>query len=253
VSEASTAAATWSTLVESASAPYQRSGRFAWHFARGKLRRDPVFSHLIERGLIAPHSRVLDIGCGQGLLASVIRAAAAAASQGRWPSGWAAAPVDVRVAGIELHARDVARARTALGDGAELVCADMRTAPFAAADTVVLLDVLHYLGIAEQDAVLARVRAALPDGGRLVLRVGDAASRGRFAASRWVDRLVTLARGQGFARPAGRTLAAWQHRLHELGFAVASEPMHKGTPFANVLLVGTVIARDATRAGGVTT
>jgi SAM-dependent methyltransferase len=243
------AAATWSTLIESASAPYRRSSRFAWHFARGKLRRDPVFSHLIERGLIAPHTRVLDIGCGQGLLASLIRAAAAAASQGRWPSAWAAAPVDVRVAGIEVLARDVARARAALGDGAELVCADMRTAAFAAADTVVLLDVLHYLGIAEQDAVLARARAALPDGGRLVLRVGDAASRGRFAASGWVDRLVTLARGQGFGRPAGRTLAAWRQRLHELGFAVASEPMNKGTPFANVLIVGTVIAGDASRTG----
>ena len=242
------AAASWSTLVESASAPYQRSGRFAWHFARGKLRRDPVFSHLIERGLIAPHSRVLDIGCGQGVLASLIRAAARLASQGRWPSDWAEAPVDVRIAGIEVLARDVARARAALGDSAEFVCADMRSAAFAAADTVVLLDVLHYLSIAEQDAVLARVRIALPEGGRLVLRVGDAASRGRFAASGWVDRLVTLARGQGFGRHAGRTLAAWQRRLRELGFAVASEPMHKGTPFANVLLVGTVMTRDASRA-----
>ena len=74
--------------------------------------------------------------------------------------------------------------------------------------------------------MLARVRAALADGGRLVLRVGDAASRRRFAASSWVDRLVTLARGQGFGRPAGRTLAAWQARLRALGFAVASEPMH---------------------------
>ncbi len=243
-SPAATAPTTWHALVETASAPYRRAGRFAWHFARGKLRRDPVFSHLIERGLIAPHSRVLDIGCGQGLLASVVRAAAGVASQGRWPSAWAAAPIDVRVAGIEVLARDVARARAALGDGAEIVCADMRTAAFAAVDIVVLLDVLHYLGIADQDAVLARVRAALPDGGRLVLRVGDASARGRFAASRWVDRVVTLARGQGFARPAGRTLAAWQRRLSELGFTVACEPMRKGTPFANVLIVATVIARD---------
>ncbi|MEO7115008.1 MAG: class I SAM-dependent methyltransferase [Caldimonas sp.] len=233
--------ATWSTLVEAASAPYQRSGRFAWHFARGKLSRDPVFSHLIARGLIAPRSRVLDIGCGQGLLASVVRAAASVASQGRWPSDWAQPPVDVRVAGIEVLARDVARARAALGDDAELVCADMRTAAFADADTVVLLDVLHYLSIAEQDAVLARVRAALPEGGRLVLRVGDAASRGRFEASGWVDRLVTLARGQGFRKTAGRTLASWRERLRELGFAIESEPMNMGTPFANVLLIGTVV------------
>ena len=117
---------TWRALVAAASAPYQRSGRFAWHFARGKLRWDPVFGHLLARGVIAPRSRVLDIGCGQGLLASLLAAAAAAASQGRWPSGWAAPPIDVRVSGIELQARDVARARDALGDSADIVCADMR-------------------------------------------------------------------------------------------------------------------------------
>jgi hypothetical protein len=121
----------------------------------------------------------------------------------------------------------------------------MRTTAFAHVDSVVILDVLHYLSIAEQDAVLARVRAALPIGGRLVLRVGDAAARRGFAASVWVDRIVSLARGQGFGRIAGRTLAAWQARLVELGFAVASEPMHGGTPFANVLLVATV-ALEAT-------
>ncbi|HEV7575403.1 MAG TPA: class I SAM-dependent methyltransferase [Caldimonas sp.] len=237
---AAEAAVAWRALVTAASDPYQRAGRFAWHFARGKLRWDPVFCHLVARGLIAPRTRVLDIGCGQGLLASLVAAAARAARQGRWPSDWAEAPVDVRVSGIELLARDVARARDALGDGTDIVCADMRTTAFSAVDIVVLLDVLHYVSVAEQDAVLARVRAALPIGGRLVLRVGDAAARRGFAASRWVDRIVTLLRGQGIGRQAGRTLAAWQARLAELGFAVASEPMRDGTPFANVLLVAVV-------------
>jgi hypothetical protein len=136
--------------------------------------------------------------------------------------------------------RDVERARHALGDGIDIVCADMRTTAFAAVDAVVILDVLHYVGIADQDAVLGRVRAALPIGGRLVLRIGDASARRGFTASTWVDRFVKLARGQGFGRPTGRTLAAWQARLADLGFAVTSEPMHGGTPFANILLVATV-------------
>lgn len=237
---AEAAAIAWRDLVAEASHPYRRAGRFAWHFARGKLRWDPVFGHLIARGLIAPRTRVLDIGCGQGLLASLIGAAARVARQDRWPRDWAAAPVDVRVRGIEVLARDVDRARRALGADADIVCADMRTTAFAEADLIVLLDVLHYVSIAEQDAVLARVRAALPIGGRLVLRIGDAAARPGFAASRWIDRLVTFARGQGCGRIAGRSLAAWRSRLEALGFAVASEPMRDGTPFANVLLVATV-------------
>jgi hypothetical protein len=89
--------------------------------------------------------------------------------------------------------------------------------------------------------VLARVRAALPPGGRLLLRIGDASSRGGFAVSHWVDRVVAFVRGRGFAPLAGRTLAAWHSRLEELGFAVASEPMRAGTPFANVLIVATAV------------
>ena len=125
----------------------------------------------------------------------------------------------------------------------------MRSAPFAEADTVVLLDVLHYMSEPEQDGVLARVRAALPTGGRLVLRIGDASSRAGFAIGRWVDRVVTFGRGHGLAPLAGRTLAAWRARLEELGFAVASEPMHAGTPFANVLIVATAVQPPGTAKG----
>ena len=117
----------------------------------------------------------------------------------------------------------------------------MRTTAFAAVDAVVILDVLHYVSIAEQDAVLARVRAALPIGGRLRAahrRCGGAARLRRERVGRPLS--SRCARGQGVGRQTGRTLAAWQARLAELGFAVASEPMHRGTPFANVLLVATV-------------
>ena len=47
----------WQTLRDMASAPYRSAGRFAWHFARGKLGMDPVFRHLLSRGLIAPRAK----------------------------------------------------------------------------------------------------------------------------------------------------------------------------------------------------
>jgi hypothetical protein len=47
VAMSSTAAAfAWPALSSGASASYRRAGRFALHFARGKLRWDPVFRHL---------------------------------------------------------------------------------------------------------------------------------------------------------------------------------------------------------------
>ena len=230
----------WPALLDAASAPYRSAGRFAWHFARGKLGMDPVFRHLLRQGLIAPNARVLDIGCGQGLLASLLRECSRFASHGHWPSQWAVPPAGVRVVGIELMSRDVQRARSALGDAAEFVCGDMRTTPFPAVDAVVILDVLHYISVAEQDAVLARVRAALPIGGHLLLRIGDAASRRGFLASQWVDAVVTFVRGHRVVPQFGRTLAAWIAQLESLGFEVHSEPMSQGTPFANVLLTARV-------------
>jgi ABC-type dipeptide/oligopeptide/nickel transport system ATPase component len=106
--------AAWRALVAAASAPYRHSGRHAHHFARNKLRGDRVFRHVLEHGLIAPRARILDLGSGQGLLASVLRVAGRAAQEGRWPAQWAPAPVDARVTGIELMGHDVARAETAL-------------------------------------------------------------------------------------------------------------------------------------------
>ncbi len=235
----------WPALVDAASAPYRSSGRFAWHFARGKLGIDPVFRHLLQTGLIAPQARVLDIGCGQGLLASLLRSCEDFERTGRWPSGWAAAPAAARVTGIELMPRDVARAKAALGDAAEFVCGDMRSVPFPAVDAVVILDVLHYITIPEQDAVLARVRAALPAGGRLLLRIGDASAKRGFVTSQWVDRVVTFVRGHRVVPQYGRTLAQWTAQLESIGFDVRSQPMSEGTPFANVLLVATVKAGAA--------
>ena len=252
-----TASQAWPALLDAASAPYRRLGAFPWRFARGKLGMDPVFRHLIEQGLVAPGARVLDIGCGQGLLASLLHSGAAMQRQGRWPAAWPPAPAATRFTGIELTERDVQRARDALGDvlaavpgeasgnAAHFICGDMCSTPFPEADAVVILDVLHYVGIAEQNDVLARVRRALPQGGRLLLRVGDAAAQGRHAFSRWVDALVMRIRHRRVLPQFGRTHAAWGAHLESLGFEVQSQPMSAGTPFANVLLIASVVRAPA--------
>lgn len=230
----------WQGLHRAACAPYRAAGRFAWHFARGKLGRDPVFRALLERGDLPAGARVLDIGCGQGLMASLLAAADALAAQGGWPAGWGAPPAGARYTGIELMARDVARAEAAVGSLASrprFACADMCGAALPASDVVLILDVLHYVDLATQDAVLARVRDALAPRGRLLLRIGDAADARRFAASQWVDRIVTLVRGHRVAPTFGRPLTAWISSLQRLGFSVRSVPMSRGTPFANVLLI----------------
>ena len=240
------------SLLEQATLPYRPLGNFAWLFARGKLRGDPAFAGLLQRGLIPSHARVLDIGCGQGLLAALLCSLDTKASaKPTWPKQWAPAPTGVSVRGIELMPRDVARAQAALGHlgkRAEFILGDMRSTDFGQADAVVILDVLHYVGYEAQDDVLRRVKAALAPGGRLLLRVGDAAAGLPFRISNWVDAVATFARGHRLSRLYCRTVSEWQKTLLDLGFAVEAIPMHQGTPFANVLLVARLPGHAATSA-----
>ena len=143
--------------------PIESAGRFAWHFSRSKLKRDPVFVGLLERGVIPDAQRLVDLGCGQGLLASWLRSAKALHDAGHWRPDWPAPPErrpDFR-SGVDAEGRR-ARARVALAGRGEFALGDIRTADFGRAEVFVILDVLHYLEYRDQLDVLRRVRDALP-------------------------------------------------------------------------------------------
>jgi SAM-dependent methyltransferase len=237
VSEASRRAAVPAPLLDAASQPYRSAGRFAYHFARGKLKGDPVFAAILAMGLLQGCSRVLDLGCGQGLLTAWLRAAERCYERGAWPRAWPAAPRLVSTLGIELMGPDVKRARRALGSDSQFLHGDIRTAPYGQHDAVVILDVLHYIPAASQREILRRARSALPTDGLLLLRVGDADGGFRFRYGQWTDRIVLTLRGQGWVRTHCRTVQQWQALLEESGFDCTALPMSQGTPFANVLLV----------------
>lgn len=227
-------------LFDAAVEPYRQAGKFATHFARGKLTGDPVFREILARGLIAPNTHVLDIGCGQGLLSAWLLAAERMAKNPGWPSGWKAAPYAVTGKGIELMPADVVRAEKALFahlNRFKFEVGDMCSTPFEIAETAVILDVLHYVPYAAQEDVLQRVLDALTPQGLLILRVGNAAGGLGFKVSNWVDHVVTLARGHSLSRLYCKPLVDWISQLERLGFQVEAKPMSQGTPFANVLLL----------------
>jgi SAM-dependent methyltransferase len=226
----------YASLLDAACAPYRAAGRFAWHFARGKLSGDPVFRALLDRSLVRDGALV-DLGCGQGLLAAWLLAARDRHDAGDWPSGRPRPPHLTSITGIELMPADLERARNALSPRARFEDGDIRLRAFGRADTIVILDVLHYITIAEQDAVLARVHGALNPGGVLLLRIGDAAGGFGFRWSTWIDRSVMWLRGHGWNPLWCRTLDEWTSALGRIGFGVEAQPMSSGTLFSNVLLV----------------
>jgi SAM-dependent methyltransferase len=225
------------TLARQAATRYPARDRFARHFAYGKLSGDPMFRHVLESGLIPPRARVVDLGSGQGVLAALLIAAKERHASGDWPATWPAPANPSAYVGIELMQKDVDRARAASDGAADHVCGDIRSTQLGAADTVLILDVLHYIDYAEQAQVLRRVRDALRPDGVLLLRVGDASDSWRFRYTVAVDRAVMRLRGHKLARLYNKPLARWKAELAELGFEAETLPMSEGTLFANVLLV----------------
>jgi len=224
-------------LIDAASAPYRRVGGWCYLHARNKLRADPAFAAILQMGLLTQRERILDLGCGQGLLAAWLLAARSCHARGTWPAGWPEPPQPRWIRGIELDATEVARAQSALADRAEFVRGDIRHIAFDSADALVILDVLHYIDYSSHGPLLKRARAALSAGGLLLLRIGDAAGGLRFRCGQWVDRTILLARGRGFGKIYCRALADWQGLLDECQFRTQAVPMSAGTPFANVLLI----------------
>lgn len=124
-----------------------------------------------------------------------------------------------------------------MGVPARFEQSDMRHVDFGQADVVVIMDVLHYVDIPAQEGVLRRVSDALPPGGLLLTRVGDARAGWGFWFSNWVDRSVAFFRGNRLPLLHCRPLAAWIQSLEGLGFSVETMPMNGDLPFANVMLV----------------
>ncbi len=236
-------------LIAQASEPYRAAGRFAYYFARGKLGGDPMFMDLLRLGPFPGDSRILDLGCGQGLLAAWLLAARRLYDAGDWPEGWPAAPRVADIRGVDFSRSDVTRAQLAVEGPARFEQGDMRLVDFGQADVVVMLDAVHYVDGPSQDDVLRRIRRALPPNGLLLARVGDADTGLGFQLSNWIDRTVVFFRGMGLPRLHCRPVPDWIRALEALGFRVETAPMNGDLPFANVLLIARLGEADGSASG----
>jgi len=225
------------SLVRAAARKYRAAGFNAYFFALGKLSFDPVFVALLREAHIPEGARILDLGCGQGLLLAWLLAAAEQHRAGPWPPGWPAPPQHLRFHGIERQERESAWGTSALGGRGQIETADLRRATLPPSDVVVLLDVLHYLDATEQLALLRRVAQCLSAQGRMLLRVTDLGPR--LSLTLVADRVGALLRGHAWPRYHTRPVDEWRQHLDRLGFVTSASPMSAGTPFSNVLLVAT--------------
>ena len=231
-------------LVARAATRFRAAGRGPYYFARGKLGGDPVFAALLRDGRIKDGARIVDVGCGLGILAALLTAAGTCEAQlaSDWPSTWAPAPKRWTLRGFDLRKHAISAGQRALADVSDRVTLsvdDVRHVTLPECDVVVMLDVLHYIDFIAQTRLLSNTHAVLAPAGTLLLRVGDAASNWRFRVTSAADWWVTFARQRSWPRFYCRSLADWISLLEGIGYSVVAQPMSQGTPFANVLLIAT--------------
>ena len=235
-------------LVRRASDRYVSMSITAWEFARGKLRKDPVYRAAVYEGLLAPApeaasasvpsqgdaaTALLDVGCGQGLMLALLAEARRDLRAGTWAGP--PAPCFDTMVGIETRQRVAAFARAALQGDADVLTQDARGAGLPPSNVVLLFDVLHLMSAAEQEQLLLTVLESLRPGGVLVIREADAAAGWRFAVVRAGNRIKALAVGEWKQTFHFRTAAGWISCLNRLGLSVEVHRMGQGTPFGNVL------------------
>ncbi len=225
-------------LREEAARHYLETGMLHWEFVRGKLRHDPLYFSLLRQDFLPHDGLLLDLGCGRGIFFALLVAARDLSGREQYPPDWPPPPAHLTFHGIEARPKTAAAARQALGDRAVIETADLRTAELPTANAILLLDVLHYLAPAEQEAVLGKAAAALAPGGVLLLREADADAGWRFTAARLQERFSSMFRGHFRPRFHYRGAAEWKEMLSHHGLTVDVQPMGMGTPYANVLLAG---------------
>ena len=201
---------------------YRACGRFAYRYVSAKLRYDPLYGMLPSLAARRTFGSVLDIGCGRGQLGIALLESGAATV----------------VLGFDRnreHLRQAARAAVGLPLRAE-PCDLAQCEALPKADTVFLIDVCYQLHTSAQNQLLRAAAGAARS--CIVIRTADPAQGWRSTLSRGMEWSCRPFWPHSGAHVNPRPLRDLTAIVTDHGFSVTMMPCWRGTPFANVLLVG---------------
>jgi uncharacterized protein (DUF2062 family)/trans-aconitate methyltransferase len=198
-------------------------------FVRWKLRLDRIFELLANENLGS--GTVVDLGCGYGITLSFVTFG----------------DNHRRLVGCDVDAHRIAVARQALGSlNADVTVADIRHFVVPPAGLILILDVLQYLSVDEQSALLKRCCSALAPGGTLVFRVHDREHGVRSKITMALERLIFASKGDGL-RPRMLSIAEYRGALENAGMQVEERHFRNRLPLAHVLFVARKPSAEAAR------
>lgn len=204
-----------------------------FHYVRIKLLGDPIAKLIAGVAGSEPGAlgELLDIGTGAGQLPILFMELGRA----------------TKVTGVDWDNAKIEDAQKAAAGGADgagpaldatFRRGDARDAELCPADTVLLIDLLHYFRIEEQDAILRRAAANVRPGGRILVREADTERGFRSFVTLLEERVFTALRFNRGERVRFRASREIEAILQEMGFACETIPAWGSTPFSNVLVIG---------------
>ncbi len=189
-------------------ASYRYMETYVRMFARFKVMFDPMFPRLA--GFIGPQDKVMDIGCGYGV-----------------PGSWLLHLYPgVFFSGIDPSLDRVRVARRAWGSRGSVMQGKVPDFPLPVGEynTVLMLDILHYLSDAELARTLAAAFSCLKPGGSIVIRVTVPSSR-KVPWERWLEQARLKIKGQrGYFRSSADIMQAVTAAGFTVTFTGASAP-----------------------------
>lgn len=198
-------------------------GHWLQGYIAGKLSNDPLF----EEGLSVLRERkgkVIDLGCGLGLLALWLREHGDEASY---------LGCDLDAWKIEAGRRAVIR----LGyQDIEFVTGDMLELPVNGATTICAFDVFHYLPLAMQEQMIQKLARAAQQGALVLIRTGVRGCGWRSGVTLLQEWWI---RASGWIPSGNGTLPQLEEMVRKfetLDCSVEVQPLHGNMPFSNYWL-----------------
>lgn len=128
--------------------------------------RSFVLDYTYIAGHIPPAAKVIDVGCGYGIL----------------PNYLALSDPESYVKGIDIDADRISKANQTTGTRKNIVfeIGDFMRSDLTQFNVVVAIDLMHYFDFDQQDRIIDRVGTALNSGGTFIFRQPDTAPKWRY-------------------------------------------------------------------------